>query len=58
MGKLYYNPKVETSFKRQYKITVDIWNYNKWWQDTVFCCIMSSSMFYVLGYRSTKYRID
>lgn len=26
--KLYYNPKKETTFKRIYMITVDIWNYN------------------------------
>jgi len=33
---LQYNPKIETSFIRKYKIVIDVWNFNKFWQYSCF----------------------
>lgn len=42
VDQLHYNPKVETSFKRYYKITVDVWNFNRFWQYTCVIWVASS----------------
>jgi len=51
---LFYDPSGETSFRRQYKIIVDVWNLNDFWQSMIVIIIILCSISFYFAYRDTN----
>ena len=49
---LWYYPQSEVAFRSEYRVTVEVWSYNIWWQNLIIIAAFLSSIFFARSYKN------